>query len=358
MATNPKSEEGRPSLLYACSYVPGEIILAAGFVPRRIIPERPSSEADAYMHPNTCYYLKSLLASGLAGESAGAKGIVFANSCDGMRRVHDLWGKYKKDVAALFIDVPKKKDAAAVEFFASELRRLAEKIEMDLGGSKATDDGLAEAIGACNNVRRLMNEVFEKQRNGVGASGLSVFDLCIDAAVAHPTEFAEKLEAFLGDSKGEDALSEGPRVVLTGNIIYRPDLIALIEDSGARVAALDTCIGTRHYDTLVDANSSDPMLAIAERYLQKAPCARMDGIEDRIVRLEELADESRADGVIYSTVKFCDAFLYDAPTIHERFDRAGIPLLLIENDYEWSGLEQMKTRVEAFTAMIGERRSN
>ncbi len=359
MATNPETARGLPSLLYTCSYAPEEIILAAGFVPRRIIPERPSSEADAYMHPNTCYYLKSLLASAIAGDASKAKGIVFTNSCDGMRRLYDLWSEYVKDVPTLFVDVPKKKDPSAIEFFASELRSLAERIEKELGGSKVTDERVNETIGERNNVRRLMDKVFKLQRDtGSGVGGLSIFDLCIEGATSHPAEFAEKIRAFLADSREENVPAERPTVVLTGNIIYRPDLIALIAESGARVGALDTCVGVRHYDTLVKVNSPDPMLALAERYLLKAPCARMQGIEDRFRLLEELADGCRADGVIYSTVKFCDAFLYDAPSMRERFEHSGIPFLFLENDYEWGGLEQMKTRVEAFIAMLGERGSN
>jgi benzoyl-CoA reductase/2-hydroxyglutaryl-CoA dehydratase subunit BcrC/BadD/HgdB len=32
----------------------------------------------------------------------------------------------------------------------------------------------------------------------------------------------------------------------------------------------------------------------------------------------------------------------------ERFRQLGIPFLWLEHDYEWSGLEQLRNRVEAF----------
>jgi len=129
----------------------------------------------------------------------------------------------------------------------------------------------------------------------------------------------------------------------------------MIEDAGGRVVAIDTCLGARHYDGLVAENASDPMRAVAERYLTKASCARMEGIEERVERLKRLAADSGADGVIYSLVKFCDTHLYDVPSMQDACRRAGIPFLFLENDYEWSGLGQMKTRVEAFLAMAGER---
>ncbi|UCD57350.1 MAG: 2-hydroxyacyl-CoA dehydratase [Candidatus Hydrogenedentota bacterium] len=343
---------------YACSYVPEEIILAAGLIPRRMIPEPRISEADAYMHPNTCYYVKSLMASVLAGDSSEIDGIILANSCDGMRRLHDLCKQYRGAIPALFLEVPKKKDPASIEFFASELRRFAGKLEKEFQRSKVTDERLRTAISMCNNVRVLMDEIFNLQRLATSSvRGLSVFDLCLEGTSTPVMEFIEKLKSVISESREGKASDKERRIVVTGNIIHQPDLIALIEDSGARVVAMDTCIGSRHYDGLVKEDSQDPMLALAERYLMRPSCARMEGIEERFQYLKRLVNDSMADGVIYSMVKFCDHHMYEVPLMRNTFEDAGIPFLFIENDYEWAGLEQMRTRVEAFLAMAGERRS-
>ncbi len=344
------------SVSYACSYVPVEILLAAALRPERMIPEPRPSRADAYVHPNTCYYVKSLLASGLAGAEAGAGAVVFANSCDGMRRLHDLWREYVEGVPALFLDVPKKKDAASVEFFASELNRFARRIEETFPGARVTDEGLQEAIATCNEVRLRMGEVFALQRDpGAGVSGSSVFALCLEEARSRPVDFAKRLKVFIADAGTRGGTDRGPRVVLSANVVHRPDLIAMIEDLGGEVVALDACVGVRHFDRLVTENAADPMTALAERYLAKASCPRMEGIEERFQRLKGLAGDCRAEGIVYSTVKFCDLHLYEAPLMRITSEDAGFPVLFLENDYEWTGLEQMRTRVEAFLGMIGER---
>ncbi|MGW8321222.1 MAG: 2-hydroxyacyl-CoA dehydratase subunit D [Thermodesulfobacteriota bacterium] len=358
MTETSKDGPGRRTVSYACSYVPEEIILAAGLTPRRMIPEPRPSHADAYMHPNTCYYVKSLFASGLAGAEAGASAVVFANSCDGMRRLHDVWKEYVKGVPALFLDVPKKKDPASVEFFAHELRRFVRELEEVFPGSQVTDEGLRGAIETCNEVRRLMGEVFKLQGDPKeGVSGRSVLELCLEGARSHPIDFAGRLKRFISDSQRGPIEGGARRIVVTANVIHRPDLIALIEDSGGRVVALDACVGVRHFDRPVESNSPDPVAALAERYLAKASCPRMEGIEERFQRLKRLASECSADGIIYSTVKFCDLHLYEAPLMRITCEDAGLPLLFLENDYEWTGLEQMKTRVEAFLGMIDERGS-
>jgi benzoyl-CoA reductase/2-hydroxyglutaryl-CoA dehydratase subunit BcrC/BadD/HgdB len=356
MPQNRKEAVAGQSVSYACSYVPEEIILAAGLKPERMIPEPRPSDADAHIHPNTCYYVKSLLASGLAGAEAGAGAVVFANSCDGMRRLHDLWKEYVEDVPALFVDIPKKKDPASVEFFASELRRFAGRLEETFPGAKITDEGLDEAIEACNEVRLLMGQVFALQRGAAsGVSGRAVLELCLEEARSHPLEFADRVRRFISEAKQKKATGASRRIVLTANVIHRPDLIDLIEGAGGRVVALDACMGVRHYDTPVKSHTPDPMTALAERYLEKASCPRMEGIEERFQRLKGLARESAAEGIIYSSVKFCDLHLYEAPLMRITSEDAGFPVLFLENDYEWTGLEQMKTRVEAFLGMLGER---
>jgi benzoyl-CoA reductase/2-hydroxyglutaryl-CoA dehydratase subunit BcrC/BadD/HgdB len=323
-----------------------------------MIPLVRPSEADAYIHPNTCPYVKSLLASALAGGESKTAGVVFANSCDGMRRLWDIWREYAKTVSSLFIDVPKKSDADSIEFFACELRRLADNLETEFSGSRVTMAGLNDAIRECNHIRHLMAEVFRLQRDAnSGVSGLSVFNLCLDGAESSGPDLAERLQKFISEPREREPSGDKPRILLTGNVVHRPDLVALVEDLGGRLVALDTCIGARHYDMLVEENSTDPLTALARRYLQKPSCARMEGIEQRFQRLKRLASDSSAGGVIFSTVKFCEYYVYEVSLMRTTFEEAGIPFLSLENDYEWSGIEQARTRVETFLTIVGGRRS-
>ena len=48
MKKEPTNGDSSGGMYYTCSYVPQEIILAAGMTPVRLIPEPRPSEADAY----------------------------------------------------------------------------------------------------------------------------------------------------------------------------------------------------------------------------------------------------------------------------------------------------------------------
>jgi len=355
MKTNGGNADSQQALCYACSYVPEEIIIAAGLVPRRALPESRPSDSDSHIHASTCFFVKSLLAAALEGAFSNTAGFIFANSCDGMRKLYDIWKRYVEQVPPFFIDVPKKRDEDSIEFFASELRRLIDTLESKFPGSTVTEENLEIAIKTCNMIRRQMGQVFELQRAAKpGVRGSDILDLTLEAAHLSPAEFGDKLARFLSTAKKEKPVQNGLRIVLYGNVVNRPDLVGLIEDSGAQVVALDTCFGVRHYDLLVEEDTSNPIRALARRYLLRAPCARMEGFETRFQYMKRLVNSCKADGVIYSVVKFCDSHVYDLPMLTDSFRAAGIPFLFIENDYEWTGLEQIATRVEAFLEMIGQ----
>jgi benzoyl-CoA reductase/2-hydroxyglutaryl-CoA dehydratase subunit BcrC/BadD/HgdB len=336
--------------LYTCSYVPEEIILAAGFQPRRFLPEGHAE--DTHVDANTCGYVKSLLGAAVEGSASGAAGIIIANSCDAMRRLYDLWAEYVASTPAFFLDVPKKTDAAAITFFASELRKLTETMERELPGATISEEDLREAIGTCNEVRSLMGDVFRAQRGlEKGARGAQVLELCLAGTGRAKTEFAAEIRRFLaglGEAGGD---GQGPRILLAGGITNRPDLVEEIESAGASVVVLDDCIGFRHYEGLVEEGADDALLALARRYLAKPPCARMQGFERRLQHLKRTAEDAGADGIIFHSLKFCDTFLYDVPMMTRRFGELGIPFLWIEGDYPCADLGQAKTRIGAFLEM-------
>lgn len=334
-------------ILFTCSYLPEEIVAAAGFRLARVVARARPSDADTAIHPTTCPYIRAVFAAAARGDWSGAAGVVIVNSCDGMRRLYDALGALAAGPRVTFLDVPGKRDADAVELFAADLGRFARRLEEDFGGTRVTPSALERAITKKNALRRKMTDVFAMQADG-GISGSAVFSLLIDAAGGNEHEVSERIEGLTAvPGWGVDA-NAGKRIVVSANLLDRPDLVLMIEGAGGSVVALDTCVGVRHYEGLVEEGSPDPIYAIARRYLTRPPCPRMDGIGDRIDWLVKLAEASRADGVVLTTLKYCDSWLYDQPLLTEHLQGAGMGVLTLENDYEWSGLGQMRTRIEAF----------
>ena len=336
-------------VLYTCSYVPEEIIVAAGFTPRRFLPA--GAAADTWMHPNTCGYVKSMLAAALDDGSVDAAGIIIANSCDAMRRLYDLWTELVR-VPALFLDVPKKADDDSIVMFAAELKGLAERLPAVCAGSAIERASLQAAIRSCNEIRIVMGEVFTAQRAAQSDGlGTRVFDLCLAANAQTRSEFETSVRRFLADVAPTPRSTRTPRIVLAGGLVNRRDVVAEIERAGARVVALDTCLGLRHYTGAVGEDTADPFLALARRYLTKPGCARMQGLEERLRWTQQVADEARADGIVFCSVKFCGPCVYDVPMLSESCSTVGIPLLWLELDYGGTGLDQVKGQIDSFVEL-------
>lgn len=341
----------KKDILFTCSYLPEEVVIAAGFRPVRVTSGARPSDADTAIHPTTCPYIKAVFAAAARDDYAGAAGMVIVNSCDGMRRLYDGLAAHKSGPPLLFLDVPHKSDTDAVDLFAGGLRRLALQLERELGGDRVTPPAVEEAILSTNSLRRAMADVFAAQSDG-RLSGGSVFSLLAEAAAGGLENAAGRIDALLSGTR-KSGTAAGTRIAVSANVLDRPDLVGMIEGAGGSVVTLDTCTGARHWEGLVAEGSRDPMWAIAVRYLTRPPCGRMEGIGRRIDWLAGLVGECRADGVVLSSVKYCDAWLYDQPLLTQNLERAGARVLSIENDYEWSGTGQIRTRVEAFIETLG-----
>jgi benzoyl-CoA reductase/2-hydroxyglutaryl-CoA dehydratase subunit BcrC/BadD/HgdB len=339
-----------------CSFTPEEIVMAAGLFPLRLSGQgEVTTAADAYIYSNLCPYVKSILALGINGKDEDLDGLVFVRSCDGMRRMYDVWRSYVGTRFTYMLEVPKNRDEAAVEYYASQLRKFASALEQEFG-VKITTTSLNHAVKTANQVRRLMQDIYQVQRNiPLPLPGSQVFQLGLEGMKTEKESFIAKLKKYYGKAKSQikqRGEKSKVRVLISGNVVDRPELFYLIEAAGAEVAAADLCTAMRYFDHLVEENSDDPYLALAQRYLGKLRCARMTGLAEHLVELKELIKTYAVDGVVYTSVKFCDQHLADAPYFAEKVRDEGVPVLFLENDYTWGNIGQLKTRVEAFIEML------
>jgi len=144
-----------------------------------------------------------------------------------------------------------------------------------------------------------------------------------------------------------------PRILLMGSELDDPEYLRIIEDQGAQIVIEDLCCTYRYLADLVEEDSN-PIEALTRRYLSRMPCPRMHPAIPRIERLKELAQLYRVDGVIYTTIKFCDLHAGAYPIVRDHFKELDIPVLHLEREYGFAGRGQVKTRVQAFLEMLRE----
>ncbi|MDO8141557.1 MAG: acyl-CoA dehydratase activase, partial [Candidatus Brocadiales bacterium] len=161
-------ESTLPKIGYFCSYTPVELIRAAGFHPVRIKgSEKESSSANEMLCGNICPYIKAVVDQKINGNLEDFKGMVFVNSCDGMRRLYDAWIKLDEGKKRFnyILDIPKNTDDAAVYYYANLLKKLKEKLESYFT-LKIHHDDINHSISIYNAVRERVQLFLQKYWSG------------------------------------------------------------------------------------------------------------------------------------------------------------------------------------------------
>jgi benzoyl-CoA reductase subunit C len=343
----------RAKVGYFCSYVPKEIIYAFDRVPVRVLPTAAkASAAEAYLPRNFCSLVKTTLASFLEDES-DLEAVVHADSCDALRRFHDVWRHYVDIEALHLLDLPRINTPTGQEYFRRALRQLAEELEQRYH-LRLTPQRLEAAIECYNQQRSLLQELDTAWVEGRIPS-VDYYRDCTAAMTEDPRLVNPQLRERLDDIARHGApVRHDTSILVVGSLLVRPDLVEAIENQGARVVADDSCsIGRVVTGQIPVSHDLDGMLTnIALAYLGKSPCPRMRDFPTRLEHLSQLIASHGVQGVICSYYKFCDLFMSEYPVLRKAMQDRGIPVLLLEDEGEAILSGQHRTRLEAFLELL------
>jgi len=351
-------EQGGKVIGYFCSYVPEEIITAAGFLPFRMRATGSTGTelADTYLSSINCSFTRHCFNMGLRGDYDFIDGAIWLNTCDHVRRIYDNW-KRKIDTPFIRImSLPRKTGEPQVDWYREEIAYLKQALE-DHFGVEITDERLWDAIRVHNETRHLQRQLYELRKGEnppiTGAETLAV----MVASTAMPKEAYNQLLRELLD---ELASSDGKtgyraRLMIVGGLLDDPAYLEVIEDQGGLVVTDSLCFGSRMMWASVDEEECDPVMALARYYVSGRPhCPRMFGEEIRRGEyVRDLLREFRADGLITERMVFCDQWTGEQYMLMKDCREEGIPFLELDREYITAGIGQLRTRVQAFIETLG-----
>lgn len=343
---------------WLCTYVPEEIMHAAGALPVRITGHNQETELEdgsAYLYVNNCSFSRSCLQMGLRGEYDFLDGVVGGSTCDGARRLFDLWRHYIGTPFHHVLSVPRKLTDEAHALYYQQVARFKEHLEEFLS-IQITDEKLLHSIDVYNESRALLKSLYELRKVDyppiTGAETMEV----LNTSFRMPKEsFNEHLKDLLRDLPASGHANNGrARLMVTGSVLTNSEFIKSIEDQGALVVTDELCTSTRYWsDPVVLDGEVTPLQAISRRYLSNFPCARMFPSDERFNRILGLVRDFKVDGVISQIIRYCVPYAHDLPLLTERLKAQGIPTLALDVEYGTSGSGQIQTRVQAFLEMLG-----
>lgn len=341
---------------YFCSYAPEEIIWAAGALPYRILGAGGAmSRADGHLQAYSCSLVRGALDDALTGKLGFLDGTVFPHTCDSIQRLSDIWRLNAGLDFHLDLVLPVKLNTKSAEdYMHAVIKKFRHDIETGLGVD-ITQEKLSKAIRTFNQIRAGLQQIYEIRRDhSETVSSRDLHAIVKASMVMDRNVLADRLSAVADQLQTQNPKTDipGKRLVLTGGICSMPEIYQSIEDAGGTVVWDDFCTGSRYFEGKVDSEGN-LLNSIARRYFNRINCpAKHRDCFSRGDSLLRMVENTRAQGVIFVLLKFCDPHAFDFPYIKELLDRDGIPSLLLEIEDQQTSLEQLKTRIEAFIELL------
>jgi benzoyl-CoA reductase subunit C len=351
-----KERTGGKVLGYFCTYVPEEILHAAGVLPVRILgSHEPQDVTEPHIFGMFCPFCRDCLAQGLKGRYDYLDGIMIAQSCLHIRQAYTSWEKHRPTEFSYYLCMPHHvQSPRALPYLTEELAQFKAAVE-EWTGAAITDDGLDEAIETYNENRRLIRAVYDlRKAANPPLTGEEAMEMVIAAQMTDKAENNQELRSLLRELPNRrNGRDTGARLMIIGSEDDDTKFINMVESCGATFVVDEHCTGTRYFWNEVEPRANR-LEAIAARYIDRVPCPTKDWVErKRIAHILQLAEEWNVDGAVVMQQKFCDPHELDTPAVRKALEERGIKTLFLEFDVTVP-VGQFKVRVEAFLEMLGE----
>ena len=359
-------KKGKKIIGYICSFVPLEIIAAAGCIPFRVRGnvEEPITTGDTLLETIVCPYYRSCFDLSVKQKYAFLSGMVIPHGCDSMVRSYSAWSYSLPYPYFHFINIPTVCGESSSEFFDAELNTFRKSLEK-FAEKAITDEDLAKTIRTYNENRDKVRGLYEFRKADPPLISGTELTMVLTAGSSLPVgEFNTLLDQISTEieKRKKSPLKKGPRVLIDGACLDNIELIRLVEEIGGNVVADTICNGARDYFPRTD-EGGDPIHALAHRYLDEINCPKtyrenkvgtFEGdIASRFGDIGAYVREFEVRGAILYLYKYCDPFGFEVPARKAYYESINVPLLCLEDIYSVGTMSQLRTRIQAFLEMIG-----
>lgn len=362
-------DDGKIALGYTCFHMP-EVLLNLGdcFSVRLRAPMMGSMEISTYyMASSSCEYSRALLERSMEGNYKFLDAMAGVDVCEAMNRCMENMEILKiqdpdnKNFFWVNLDVPCSDDEDCVVHLHEQIsRKFLDPLHNNYNVN-ISDEAIRKAVKEHNEVCRLITQIgeYRTQMNPV-ITGAEFHKICLVTYVCPKVDIIPYLEETLEEIKTREPDKVNKyraRVVIVGSEIDDPEMIELVEESGALVVADRFCYGSfPGRQEIVLNDEEDALTQICRQNLQQTECPRQCAphkVQYRYDRVAELTEHFHADGIIYEQMKFCTYWSFERTLAHHVMqDEYGIPALSIDRPYRCGNSGQLRTRVQAFVESL------
>ena len=319
---------------YLPIYIPREVIHAANGLAVGIMgagDRKQIIKGDAYYQSYICHLPRGIIEMALDTNLNDFDGFLFPAICDCVRNLSGMFKLSKKGKFQRYFDYPQNFDPKiGGVFYMEEIQKVLDDV-YKINGVTVTIEKLNKSIKLFNKNRELIEAIYSIRQefpwrlSAVDTYHILRAGLCI--TVEEHNEILEKVVKLIQVEQGEPM--DNIRVVVSGSFCEQPPIGMLksIEMAGCYIVDDDFMLGSRWIIGDVADNTSDPIKAIMQAYMDKSTFASCiyDVGNPKGKRLVKQARERNADGVIFCAASFCDPALLDRPEMQKECDAVGLP---------------------------------
>jgi benzoyl-CoA reductase/2-hydroxyglutaryl-CoA dehydratase subunit BcrC/BadD/HgdB len=358
-------EEGKKVVGWLAYNIPEEIIHALGLIPVRIGQGGDGRLVEVgarHISTKNCVFVRQALGQFAEKTDPYIKQldlVAIDATCIQLYRLEELINFYF-GYKTVVLGVPRNfATKEGHEYFRKEVEFFTKKLE-EFAGVTLEQSKLEETIRLYDGIRKAIKTLYRFQSlDNAPISWREVSGVINAGYNLDRRQYLELLEELIAEA--ENKRSEQPanqnieaRIFISGSLIPPGDtkLVDIIEQLGGRIVGDDLWSGLNFFLNL-EIKEPTPY-GVADAYLDRVPHGSLPYLDlasdGRLANLKEQLKAFSADGIIYHTLRYCDAFTFKAG---ETKDVLGsLPFLEIHTEYSGSDFEAIRTRVEAFIEMI------
>jgi len=346
---------------YTCSFVPEELIIAAGMLPFRIRGDDNANTANAdiyFSSASTCSFVRNCFENIVSGRYNFLDCIAVARTCDVASVIADNLHLSGSKLPVFLLMLPHVSGEDAAQYYKGQLLKFKKALEAE-SGIEITEDRLRAAVKLCNETRLLQQQFTELLKLPEPPISGSDWSAVLIAGQSMPKEvynsLLRQLLSCYDPVKPSSAVVHPKRLMLSGACGDDNLVSKIVENLGYVLAYNFTCFGAQCIAGQVD-DRGDLLEALARYRLVDHPyCDVLIGsAEKRKAAIDAAVREYAIDGVIGQHLGCCDATAAGMLILREDLKEAGVPCLIFKRDYVSDCSGQITTRIQAFCETLTE----
>ncbi len=329
--------------------VPEEVIHAFGFLPVSLIgTDKPLKKAPSRLPDNACSLARSNLELVLSYEGDLFDGFVLPQVCDTTQHLSDIWRISFPDKYVESFLVPRQADRPSARYWVKEeVERLIASLT-GWSGKGLKDEDLKESIRIHNENKGLLKEIYEiKRQYPASLSNKELFSLFKLSMQVDKVEFNKSLKEIKDNLK--TVKSNGyTDVILVGITCDPPEVYDLFDEIKLNIVGDTLVTGTRYLQGIVP-DTANPIDALTERHFHRGFYSPIhDDVFKNFEEVKALYKQTNAKAIIYVHIEFCESQEYDLPDLKKMIRKEGMPMHVLDTEYQTLSLSHLRTRLQAF----------